>query len=71
MLLSISNLDLLRKLPLCYLVDSVLKNIGEPYVTLFGSGVRINHWILYPQTCSCIQIFFIFPSSSYHAIHPV
>eukprot|EP01084_Bolivina_argentea_P041998 77525_1 len=28
-----------RKLPLCYLVDSVLKNIGEPYVALFGSGV--------------------------------
>ncbi len=29
----------LRKLPLCYLVDSVLKNIGEPYIALFGSGV--------------------------------
>ncbi|CAM9816544.1 unnamed protein product [Discosporangium mesarthrocarpum] len=28
-----------RKLPLCYLVDSILKNVGNPYSSLFHRGV--------------------------------
>jgi hypothetical protein len=52
-----------NRLPLCYLMDSVLKNVGEPYIGMFGAHVAAMACRTYEHVSHPLSFSFIMFSS--------
>ncbi len=50
-----------RKLPLCYLMDSILKNVGEPYTSVFERNIVRTFCETYERVrlSACLFTYFV------------